>query len=182
MKPPPLPADTLRRVIKVGRTNGMIVVFPFALLCALISLALGDLVSAFFGVLVAAAGWSEWHGAKLLQRREARGINWLVRSQLYLLTLILLYALERMASFDSDSVRSEITPDMQLIFQQAGLSIQDILPLVRRFFFAMYGSVALVALLYQGGLALFYWRRTEIVRTALDEASRMGGVQPPAQG
>ena len=169
MKPPPLPADTLRRVITVGRSNGMIVVFPFALLCALIALVMGDLVSAFFGLLVAAAGWSEWHGAKLLQRGEAHGINWLVRSQLYLLTLIMLYALERMASYDADNVRSMITPEMNQLFQEGGLNVQDILPLVRTAFFAMYGSLALVTLLYQGGLALFYWRRREIVRTALGE-------------
>jgi len=179
MKPPPLPADTLRRIIKVGRFNGMVVIFPVALVCALIALAMGDLVSAGFGLMVAAAGWSEWHGAKLLQRREARGINWLVRSQLYLMTLILVYALERMGSYDPEYIRSLITPEMNQIFQEAGLDVQQILPLVRLTFYVLYGSLAVSTLIYQGGLALFYRRRADVVRTALDEARRAGGIQPP---
>ncbi|HZP59105.1 MAG TPA: hypothetical protein VFB27_02190 [Opitutaceae bacterium] len=168
-KPPPLPADTLRRVIKVGRVNGMIFVFPFALLCSAIALLLGDLVSMGFGLLIAAAGWSEWHGARLLQRREARGINWLVRSQLYLLTLIMVYAVERLASYDPEYIRSQITPDMEQIFQQVGLSANDVLLLVRRTFVAMYGSLAVLTLIYQGGLALFYWRRVDAVHAALEK-------------
>jgi hypothetical protein len=169
MKPPSLPADTLRRVIKVARVNGMIFVFPVALLCSLIALLMGDLVGAFFGLLVAAAGWSEWHGAKLLQRGEARGINWLVRSQLYLMTLILLYILRQVTSYDPEYIRSLITPEMNQVFQQAGLNVEDILPLVRKAFFAIYGTLAVVTLIYQGGLALYYQRRAAAVRDALDE-------------
>lgn len=169
MKPPPLPADTLRRVIKVAQVNGMVFVFPVALLCSLFALLMGDLVSVFFGLLVAAAGWSEWHGAKLLQRGEARGINWLVRSQLYLMTLILVYALERMGNYDPEYVRSLIGPEMNQIFQESGLNIQDILPLVRIAFYLLYGTLAVTTLVYQGGLALFYRRRAGAVRAALEE-------------
>lgn len=171
MKPEPQPADVLRRVIKVARVNGMIVVFPVALICALIALVMGDLVSAFFGLLVAAAGWSEWHGAKLLKRGQADGINWLVRSQLFLMILILLYALERMASWNSDYVQSLNTPEMNQLLQQGGMDMQAILPLVRLGFFVVYGSLAVLTVLYQGGLALFYRRRAATVRAALSQSA-----------
>jgi hypothetical protein len=167
MKPPPLPADTLRRVIKIARLDGMSVIVVSGL-CALVAAAMGDLVSAFFGLIVAAAGCGEWHGAKLLRRGEARGLDWLVRSQLYLLSVILIYAMTRMASYDPEYVRSLITPEIKQIFQEAGMSVEDIMPLVRRAFYAGYGTLAVVTLIYQGGLALYYRRRAAVVQTALD--------------
>jgi hypothetical protein len=172
MKPEPSPADTLRRVIKVARFNGMIAVLPVASLCALVALVMGDLIGAIVGLLVAAAGWIEWHGAKLLQRGQARGIDWLVRSQLYLLSIILLYVMRQMLSYDPEYVRSLITPEMNQMFQSAGLNVQQVMPMVRTFFYTMYGSFALIALFYQGGLALYYKRRATKIRTALGK----GGV------
>ncbi|MGA3006341.1 MAG: hypothetical protein ABSE59_00470 [Opitutaceae bacterium] len=172
MKPKPLPADVLRRVIKVAKVNGMVFVFPVSCLCALVALVMGDLLSVFFGLCVAAAGWSEWQGAKLLQRGEARGINWLVRSQVYLMGLILLYALTQMAKYDADYEQSLVSPEMNQLLQQAGTSSQEILPLVRMAFYGMYGTLAVVTVLYQGGLALFYRRRAETVRNALAESAR----------
>jgi hypothetical protein len=169
MKPQPSPADTLRRVIKIARVNGMVVVFPVSFLCALIAIAMGDLVSAGTGLLVAAAGWSEWHGAKLLQRGRARGINWLVRSQLYLLGIIEIYAVTRMGSYDPEYVRSLVTPDMKQMFDSAGLNLDQVMPMVRTAFYALYGSLIVLTLFYQGGLALYYWRRTETVQAALDK-------------
>jgi hypothetical protein len=171
MKPQPSPADTLKRVIKIARVNGMVVVFPVSFLCALIALAIGDLSSAIAGLLVAAAGWSEWHGAKLLQRGRARGIGWLVRSQLYLLGIIEIYAVARIASYDPEYVRSMVTPEMRQIFDSAGLNIEQVMPMVRTAFYALYGSLIVLTLFYQGGLALYYWRRTETVRAALGETA-----------
>jgi hypothetical protein len=168
MKPPPTPADTLRKVIKIAQVNGMIVVFPTSCLCALVAALFGDWRSALIGLLVAAAGWSEWHGAKLLKRGEAHGIGWLVRSQLYLLGLILLYALMQMASYNPALVRSLITPDMARMYESAGVDVQDV---VRIAYYAIYGTLAVLTLFYQGGLALFYRRRTAAVQTALTEGT-----------
>jgi hypothetical protein len=179
MKPQPAPADTLRKVIKIARFNGMIVVCIVACACALVTLALGDISGAFFCLLAAAAGWSEWHGAKLLQRGRERGIKWLVRSQLYLLAIILLYVLTRMLSYDSDygNLRSNIEEMSQLsgmnideMLQNIGLTMEDTLRLVRTAFYTMYGTFALVAVFYQGGLALYYHRRAAAIRTALGES------------
>jgi len=171
MKPQPSPADTLRRVIKVARLDGLSI-FVVSGGFALITMVLGDVVGTSVGLLVAAAGWSEWHGAKLLQRRHARGINWLVRSQLYLLVIILLYVMRQMTNYDPEYVRSMVTPYMKQMFDSVGLDIQQVLPMVRTAFYAIYGTVALVTLFYQGGLALYYRRRIAAVQTALAETKQ----------
>jgi hypothetical protein len=174
MKPEPSPAETLRKVIKIAQVNGMVVVFPVAGLCALVEVALGDWFGAIVGFLVAAAGWSEWHGARLLKRGEARGIGWLVRSQLYLLGLIWVYALTQMAGYNPDYVRSNMQGmsrisgvNIQDMFENLGYDPQEVAQLGRTFCYVLYGSFALVAVFYQGGLALFYRRRATAVRAAL---------------
>jgi len=174
MKLEPSPADTLRKVIKVARVNGMVVVFPVAGLGALIEVALGDWFGAVVGFLVAASGWSEWHGAKLLKRGEARGMAWLVRSQLYLLGLIWLYALTQMSRYNPDYVRASMQElnrtagiDVQGMFETLGYDAKDVVRLGRTFCYVLYGSFALASVFYQGGLALFYRRRTAAVNAAL---------------
>ena len=169
-----MPADTLRRVIKIARVNGMVVIFPVACLCALVEVVQGDWFGTIVGLLVAAAGWSEWHGAKLLQRGEARGIGWLVRSQLYLLGLIWLYAITQIVLYNPADIRSSMQElsrttgmDVQGMLETLGYDAKDVVQLGRTFCYVLYGSFALVALFYQGGLALFYWRRTAAVSAAL---------------
>jgi hypothetical protein len=176
MKPSPSPADTLQRVIKVARLDGLSI-FVISGGFALITLVMGDLFGTFIGLLVAAAGWSEWHGAKLLQRRRARGINWLVRSQCCLLGIILLYVMRQLISYDTDleTVRSHIQEvsqltgmNIQALLESTGLTIEDTQRLVQRTFYAIYGTVGLVTFFYQGGLALYYRRRIAAVHAALD--------------
>jgi hypothetical protein len=181
MKPQPSSADTLRRVIKIARFDGLSVLILSGL-CTLGAIALGAWGSIGTGLLITAAGWSEWHGAKLLQRGRARGIGWLVRSQLYLLSIILLYVIGKMTSFDLDpeNVRLHIQQmnplfaqftgrTIQEYLEDVGLTVQDVPRLARTFFYAAFGTVALVTLIYQGGLALYYRRRTEAVYAALDK-------------
>jgi len=181
MKPEPSPADTLRKVIRIARVNGMVVIFPVAVLCALIEMAMGDWFGAAIGFLVAAAGWSEWHGAKLLKRGESRGRAWLVRSQLYLLGLIWLYAITQMARYNPDAVRSSLQElnrvggiNVQEMLENLGYDTQEVVQLGRTFCYVLYGSFALVAVFYQGGLALFYRRHTAAVKTALAETQQTG--------
>jgi len=90
MKPPILPAETLRRVTRIARFDGLsvlIVAGGFALLSA----ASKDISGAVIGLLIAAAGAIELHGVALL-RVGRDGMRWLVSSQLYLMAVILAYA------------------------------------------------------------------------------------------
>ncbi|MBI3884172.1 MAG: hypothetical protein HY302_00325 [Opitutae bacterium] len=169
MTVPPLtpPRLALAKVLKISRRNGWSVAV-FAGLCTFVSLAFGDLVGAGIGLLVVASGVMEIHGHRLLKRREAAGLVWLVRSQLFLLSVILVYAVSRLFSFDSGYVLSNLTPDLEALLNESGISRAEIGPLVQTFFRAFYGSVILVTLIYQGGMAFFYRRKSSLVLEELN--------------
>lgn len=167
---------SLHRVLFVSAIDGWSVVI-LAALGALASLALGDLSGVFIGILVLIAGVTELHGRSRLRRRDASGMRLLVRAQLFLLTVILVYCVTRLGSFDAETVMANLTPEMQSALNEAGVARGDILPLVRLAFYLVYGVVAVVSLLFQGGLALYYRRRTVAVGEAL--AAPPAGVAPP---
>ena len=162
----PAPEEILRRVLKVSRLNGWSVAI-FAGLCSLVTLATGDPVGVSVGLLVTLGGALEVRGHRMLQRGNAAGMTWLVRSQLVVLGTIWVYAATRLLSFDAELVRELVTPELRTSLNELGLTMEDILPLVRRAFYLLYGSVMAVTLIYQGGLALYYRRRTALVAQAL---------------
>lgn len=166
VKPPRPPADVLRRVLNFSRLNGWSVAI-FAGVCALVSLALLDPIGVAVCLLVLMGGLLEVHGSRRLRRREADGVRWLVRSQLVVLGVIWTYAVTRLASFDEGLVRDLITPELLSALRELGLTQEDILPLIRQFFYLLYGSVMAATLIYQGGLALYYHRRAAAVEAAL---------------
>ncbi|HEY5345159.1 MAG TPA: hypothetical protein VIK62_02320 [Verrucomicrobiae bacterium] len=163
----PSPAEkTLKHVLAISRFNGWSVIV-IAALGTLITLAMGDLSGMGVGILIAAGGWMEVRGHKLLKRRNPDGMKTLVRSQLFLLAVILVYCATRLGSFDDGSVMGNLTPDMESLLKEAGINKGDILPMVRTAFFAGYGTFALLTLIYQGGMALYYRSKTALVTEAL---------------
>ena len=161
------PAEiSLQRVLTVSRLNGWSVIVLSAL-GSLLALAIGDLPSALIGLLVLAAGLLEVRGYRQLQQRNPAGLNLLVRSQLFLLAVMLVYCAGRLGSFDADTALASLTPDMEVILAEAGLDKSSLLPLVRTAFFALYSTVAAITLIYQGGLALFYRSKIKLVTEAL---------------
>jgi hypothetical protein len=165
--PTPTPEEkTYRRVLLVARLDGWSILIVAAL-GSLLALVLGDLVGVLVGLLVVGAGAMELRGQGMLRRRDAGGMRWLVRSQLFLLSVILAYCASRLGSFDSESAMGNLTPDMAGALQESGIEQADIVPLVRTMFFALYGGVALTTLLYQGGMALYYRSRTARITTFL---------------
>jgi hypothetical protein len=172
MENPPAPEQALQRVRNISRTNGWGVAL-FAALSAPLALLLGDWVGAGVALAAVVSGAMEIHGSRRLRAGQADGMRWLVRAQLFLLAVILVYATGRLFSFDGEYVASLLTPEMEETFRQAGLEKSQILPLVRMFFLTFYGTVILVSCLYQGGLAWYYRRKTPLVAAALS-------VPPPA--
>ena len=165
--PAPTPQEkALKRVLTVSRLNGWSVIVV-AGLGVLLALALGDLSSAAIGLLGVASGAMEVRGHRALKRRDVGGMKWLVRSQWFLLAVILVYCASRLGSFDADTVMGSLTPDMEVLLKESGVERSDILPLVRTAFFTLYGTVAIVCLIYQGGLALWYRNKTRLVTEAL---------------
>ncbi|MDI1337479.1 MAG: hypothetical protein PSU94_14955 [Lacunisphaera sp.] len=163
---PTPPQKALKRVTGLSRINGWSVVLV-AGLGGLVALAMGDWLSVGLGLLVGGLGWLEVHGHRLLRKRDVTGMKWLIRSQMLLLGLILAYCASRLGSFDAENMLSNLTPDMEAMLKEAGLNRADIVPLVHQMFLALYISVALASIIYQGGLALYYRSKIQLVTEAL---------------
>jgi hypothetical protein len=171
--PPPLPVDTLERVIRLARTDGRLLLVIAGLFAAMSAMGLQQ-IGAIAGCLAAGCGALEVHGANLLRQGDPRGLRWLVRSQLALLAVIAGYVVARLLTFDPELMRSLITDEMRTTFAQAGIQEEDILPMVKAVYQFMYGAVAFVSLLYQGGMALYYRRKAPAVEAALEDAGSDG--------
>ncbi|MEO6993363.1 MAG: hypothetical protein ABI273_07020 [Lacunisphaera sp.] len=170
----------MKRVLRISRFNGWSVII-IAALGALITLAMGDISGMAVGVLIAVAGWMEVRGHKLLKKRNPDGMKALVRSQMFLLAIILVYCATRLGSFDSGAVLGNVTPDMESMLKEAGINKADVVPMVRTAFFAGYGIFALLTLFYQGGMALYYRAKTPLVLEALRTLPRPRvSVLPPS--
>ncbi len=159
---------TLKRVLLVSAIDGWSVI-AIAGLGILLTLLLGDLAGLVVGVLVLVAGIIELRGRRRLQRRDASGMALLIRAQLLLLAVILIYCASRLGSYDQESMLANLTPDMQAVLKESGVEVADILPLVQLVYMATYSLVALLTLLFQGGLVLYYRSRTPLVTAALTE-------------
>ena len=169
MKPPLLPSEALRRVLRVARFDGMSVL-GVAGAFALISAAARDVPGAVIGLLVAAAGAIELHGAGLLRSARSEGMRWLVFSQAYLMGVILCYAAIRLSRPDITTIRQVVTSDLAEQIQQAGLTVDQFLV---EFVRLVYVSVAAATLLYQGGMTIYYLRRRTAVEAALREMDNL---------
>lgn len=162
-QPPLLPEETLARVLRLARLDG-ISVLAVATLFALMAALSGDFVGAVIGLLVAGAGAIELHGGTLLQHGEIRGVNWLVGSQLFLMLSIFVYCLLRLLHPDDALIRENITDEMKASLQNIGWSVDEFLG----FFNTLtYSVLALATLIYQGGMAFYYHRRREALQRAL---------------
>lgn len=176
-QPVPSPAEkSLRRVLLVSAVDGWSVI-AIAGLGTLLALALGDLSGACVGLLIVFAGIIELRGRGRLRRRDAQGMNLLVRAQLFLLAVILVYCATRLGSFDEgyvqEMVKENLTPDLEAALQEGGIARGDIVPAVKLMFYVLYGTVASVSLLCQGSLILYYRSRIARVREALGAPAPM---------
>ncbi|HEY0966520.1 MAG TPA: hypothetical protein VGD88_03940 [Opitutaceae bacterium] len=165
--PPPLPAEVLARVLRLASVDGRMLMIMGGLFAALSALS-GDAVGAIAGCLATAAAMVELHGVSRLKIGDPDAIRWLVRSQLVLLSVILLYVVARIATFDAEQMRALITPELVESFRNAGLAESEIMPVVESFYRFVYMVVGLIATTYQGGMAVYYHRRREPVRIALE--------------
>lgn len=174
--PPLLPAETLHRMVRLARRDGMMVLGLSGAL-AIASAALGDYWGALVGVVIAGAGVFELHGATLLTGGKAGGVSWLVGSQLYLLAAVLGYVFWRLQSYDPEGMKQFFapmlhTPEMQAKLEDAGASEADMLAMLRLVYHVTYAAVAILTVFYQGGMALYYHRRRAAAIAALAEESQ----------
>ena len=116
-------------------------------------------------MIKAGAGAIELHGVTLLKHADSSGMRWLIGSQLFLMASILGYCGLRLAQPDLAPLRAAITPDLKAQLDVLGLTVDEFLG---KFYRLVYQAVALVTLLYQGGMALYYLRKRAAVAAALD--------------
>lgn len=176
MKPPPLPEETLRRVLRVANLNGKSVVI-IAALGAVLSLLFGDFVGTAVGAIIAYGGWLELAGRKAVLGGDIGGMKKMTRAQWVVLGPILVYCVTRLLSYDSETALSMLTSEMRSELMSAGVDLSAIMPLVKLTFILTYSIFAFVSLLYQGGMARYYTRRIPIVQQAL--ADRLTPKVPP---
>jgi hypothetical protein len=167
MRPPFLPAEALRRVLRVSRFDGMTVLTvagAFAFFSALDHDELGTLI----GLAVAGAGAVELHGAALLRYGYLRGMRWLIAAQLLLLLSVCGFAGWRLVQIDGDTLRlfTEVamTSATRARLPALGVSEAGFMLIYYRSVFAILG---VGTLLYQGGMIVYYWQRRLAVTAAL---------------
>jgi hypothetical protein len=159
------------RVLRVARFDGLGVLIVAGGV-ALISASYKDISGALVGLLVAAAGAIELHGVSLLRAHQPSGMRWLVSSQLYLVATILAYVGYRLARPDVSSILQFISASPAAdVFEQAavqqGVTLKQ---LILDSFQQFYVCVAVLTVLYQGGMTLYYLKRRNAVETALQDA------------
>lgn len=145
-----LQEKTLKRVLLVSAIDGWSIIV-IAGLGTLLTLVLGEFSGLLVGLLVMLAGAIELRGRRRLLRREASGMNLLVRAQLFLLSVILVYCVSRLGSFDGETALANLTPEMEAMLKEAGLERADVLPLVQMMFYVVYCTVAFVSVLFRVG-------------------------------
>lgn len=168
MQPPLLPATVLARLLRLAKLDGA-VVLALAGAFTLVSASAGNQVEMLIGLLIAGAGAFELHGAGLLQGGEIRGLRWLVVSQLYLLVTVLLYVGLRLVSFDSALINLIMTDTLRQRYLDAGLTSEQIDQVVQWSYHLTYAIVGVLTIVYQGGMAIYYYRRRTAVAAALAE-------------
>jgi hypothetical protein len=162
-QPPLLPQETLARVLRLARFDGMgamVLGAGFALVAA----AARDFPFAAIGLLASGAGAVELHGAALLREGEPRGMRWLLSSQPFLLLVILSYCALRLWLIDIPPVPEAFQSVFAASAQQWGMSVEDYQRALNHITAL---AVAVAAVGFQGGMTLFYLRRREPVYRAL---------------
>lgn len=190
--PPSPPQKALQRVRAIARLDSIGI-----MVLAGLSLLLGLLLLEPMGVAISAlaflAGVMEWRGLGALRRGEGEtGMKRLVRAQLFLLAVILVYCARCILSFDAGFLHDEIIPELNQwlpallgitfdeFLRESGMTVADLVAQARMAFMVFYGAVAVVSIAFQGGLALFYRRRTSLVIAALAEPPVVARQSPLA--
>lgn len=161
--PPLLPDARRRRALEVARLNGRGVIV-WCLLGAALALVRHEWFEAGLGLIAMSAGLLELSGRRRLLAGEPNAWRRLVGAQLWLLALILGYAAWRWVATTPEELwrtlpgflRQHLDTQLYLAGFDPALDRPFLLALLNQ---AVCGGLVLVALVYQGGLALYYARR-----------------------
>ena len=162
-QPPLLPEESLARVLRLARFDGMAVMMLGGMF-ALFAAAARDFPFATIGLLASGAGAIELHGAALLRQGYPRGMHWLVASQPFLLCVILCYCGLRIWLVELPPVPEAFENLFAMSARQWGMTVEEYQHALKR---VTALAVALVGVAFQGGMTLYYLRRRASVYQAL---------------
>ena len=164
-QPPLLPEETLARVLRLARFDGMSVLVLGGMF-ALIAAAAGDFPFAIIGLLASGAGAMELHGTALLRQREPRGMRWLLASQPFLFLVILTYCALRLWFVELPPVPEAFQGVFAASARQWNMTVEDYQRALNHITAL---AVATAAVGFQGGMTIYYLRRRKPVYRALAE-------------
>jgi len=152
--PPAVAAPAVRKLrMAKGDSLGLIIMGG-------LSVAIGastfDWSTGVIGAFIGAFGVMELMGYRRFLARQPRAREYLVGSQLGVLFLILGYCVWKL--YGPVSPGSNSTLDAM---KELGADASEFGEMAAGIEHMVYFSVAVVSVLYQGGLALYYWRQTE---------------------
>jgi hypothetical protein len=177
---PDSPAEkSLRRVLLISAIDGWSITV-FAGLCTLISLLFGEWVGVYIGGTITCAGIIELRGRARLLNGNLTGLSWLIGAQVLVLATIGLYAFRNLLAFDQAAIMANLTPEMREYLELSGIAVSTVESLLKPVYHALYLTVITVTLLFQGGLALFYFSRREKIGEAMDARAALPPSLPVA--
>lgn len=153
----------IKRLSITSGINGCSIVL-FAGLCLLVCLFTKSWQGMIICLAIAASGGMELTGRTRLIDRHPDAQKWLVASQLWLMGILICYALYKLISFDPSGISVLMSPELQsLIESRLNLTSTALTEMVIRIYNAVYITLIAVTTLYQGILCLYYWKSTEKV-------------------
>ena len=172
------PEQRLQRLLLLARIDALSLVIV-AGPAAVVSLCWREWFGAAVGAGIALCGALEWAGRNRLARRERSGLTWMVVAQLAGLALILLYVrslalapqTERLLALLPSFTREQLDllcPDPE--------ELRALLAALQRLTASL---LAILAILYQGGLALYYLHARPLIQSVFAAPPVLAAPSPP---
>ncbi len=108
---------------------------------------------------VAASGYMELTGGKRLKDNMPDAGIWFISSQLWLMGILMSYAIYKLLSFEPSQVSVLLSPEIKtLIETQLNLTAEAFAELIAGIYNLIYISIIAATTIYQGGLCYYYWK------------------------
>jgi len=151
----------IKKLSVISGINGCCIVVVaglFLLVCLFSKSWLGMIIC----LTIATSGAMELTGRTRLIETFPDSQKWLIASQLWLMGILIAYALYKLLSFDPGHVSVLMSAELQsLIETRLNLTPEAFTEMLVRIYNAVYITLIAVTTLYQGTLCLYYWKSTE---------------------
>ncbi|MFT5734187.1 MAG: hypothetical protein ACJA2W_002303 [Planctomycetota bacterium] len=145
----------LARAAAIGRANGL-GYEVFGALTFLFAMAGPDWIHLAQGALVVAVGHFQRKEAPRLERGLPEAARAMSRNELYLMFGLAIYCLARLLILTPETTGRPLDPRLA---QASGIDLEG---LTKSIHTVLYSTLLIVAVLYQGGLALYFRRRVPL--------------------